>query len=161
MFPETHLWFRRIYNDIPRYCLWIDDEDLDTALQNQEIKKRVEQTKEYRLKSVDESGRKLALRAHQFREHPVLSECIILPRVSSERRKYIPIGYLEAGSVVSDSAFAVYDAPVWLLGFLTSKMHMAWVKTVGGRLETRYRYSAQLCYNTFPFPSINEEKKNK
>lgn len=166
-YPEYSCFLKRIYgseefiNDIPRYCLWIDDEDLDTALQNQEIKKRVEQTKEYRLKSVDESGRKLALRAHQFREHPVLSECIILPRVSSERRKYIPIGYLEAGSVVSDSAFAVYDAPVWLLGFLTSKMHMAWVKTVGGRLETRYRYSAQLCYNTFPFPSINEEKKKQ
>lgn len=166
-YPDYSHFLKRIYgseefiNDIPRYCLWIDDKDLDVSLQNPEIKKRIEQTKEYRLKSVDESGRKLALRAHQFREHPMLSECIIIPRVSSERRKYIPIGFLNAGTVVSDSAFAVYDAPIWLFGILTSKMHMAWVKTVGGRLKTDYRYSAQLCYNTFHFPSISEEKKKQ
>ena len=164
--PEYSHFFKRIcgseefINDIPRYCLWIDDKDLDMALKNPEIKKRVEQTKEYRLKSVDAGGRKLALRAHQFREHPVLSECIIIPRVSSERRKYIPIGFLKAGTVVADSAFAIYGAPLWLFGILTSKMHMAWVKTVGGRLKTDYRYSAQLCYNTFPFPNINEAQKN-
>ena len=123
-YPDYSHFLKRIYgseefiNDIPRYCLWIDDKDLDVSLQNPEIKKRIEQTKEYRLKSVDESGRKLALRAHQFREHPMLSECIIIPRVSSERRKYIPIGFLNAGTVVSDSAFAVYDAPIWLFGIL-------------------------------------------
>lgn len=166
-YPDYSNFLKRIYgseefiNDIPRYCLWIDDKDLDVALQNPEIRKRVEQTKEYRLKSVDESGRKLAFRAHQFREHPVLNECIIIPAVSSERREYIPIGYLQEGTVISNSAFTVYNAPIWLFGFLTSKMHMAWVKTVGGRLETRYRYSAQLCYNTFPFPHISEEKKKQ
>ena len=83
----------------------------------------------------------------------------IIPAVSSERREYIPIGFLPAGTVVSNSAFAIYDAPLWLFAILTSKMHMAWVKTVGGRLETRYRYSAQLCYNTFPFPAIGEAQK--
>lgn len=166
-YPDYSNFLKRIYgseefiNDIPRYCLWIDDKDLDVALQNPEIRKRVEQTKEYRLKSVDESGRKLAFRAHQFREHPVLNECIIIPAVSSERREYIPIGYLQEGTVISNSAFTVYNAPIWLFGILTSKMHMAWVKTVGGRLKTDYRYSAQLCYNTFPFPSINEEKKKQ
>lgn len=87
------------------------------------------------------------------------SECIIIPAVSSERREYIPIGYLDAGTVVSNSAFAIYDAPKWLFAVLTSKMHMAWVKTVGGRLKTDYRYSAQLCYNTFPFPVISETQK--
>lgn len=60
-----------------------------------------------------------------------------------------------------NSLEVIYDAPIWVFGILSSKMHMAWVKTVGGRLETRYRYSAQLCYNTFPFPSINEEKKKQ
>ena len=87
------------------------------------------------------------------------SPCIIVPRVSSENREYIPIGYLDEGTVISDSAFAVYDAPTWLFGILTSKLHMVWVKTVGGRLKTDYRYSAQLCYNTFPFPPISSEKK--
>ncbi|GAK37538.1 type II restriction enzyme, methylase subunit YeeA [Bacteroides graminisolvens DSM 19988 = JCM 15093] len=71
------------------------------------------------------------------------------------------MGFLSKGTVVADSAFAVYDAPMWLFGILTSKIHMAWVKIVGGRLETRYRYSAQLCYNTFPFPKISEEKKKQ
>lgn len=164
-YPECLIFLKRIYgseefiNDIPRYCLWIDDSELNTALHNSEIKKRIECTKEYRLKSKDESGRKLALRAHQFREHPQLSKCIIIPRVSSERREYIPMGFLGSGTVVSDSAFAIYDAPKWLFAILTSKMHMAWVKTVGGRLKTDYRYSAQLCYNTFPFPTLSEAKK--
>ena len=69
------------------------------------------------------------------------------------------MGYLDAETVVSDSAFAIYDAETWLFGILTSKMHMAWVRTVGGKLETRYRYSAQFCYNTFPFPKISEAKR--
>ncbi len=148
-------------NDKKRYCLWIDDEQLNSALQINEVKKRIERVRQMRLNSVDEGARKLASRPHQFREHPTLSECIIIPRVSSECREYIPMGYLKAGTVISDSAFAVYDAPIWLFGILTSRMHMTWMKTVGGRLETRYRYSAQLCYNTFPFPTINEEKKKQ
>lgn len=146
-------------NDVKRYCFWIDDNDFNFALTNSEIAKRIKRTKDFRKSSSDISGRKLALRPHQFREHPKLSKCIIVPRVSSEHREYIPIGFLNADKVVSDSAFAIYDAPKWLFAVLTSKMHMAWVKTVGGRLETRYRYSAQLCYNTFPFPAISELQK--
>ena len=87
------------------------------------------------------------------------SESIIVPSVSSESREYIPIGFLDENTVISNSAFAIYDAQLWLFGILTSKMHMAWVKAVGGRLETRYRYSATLCYNTFPFPKITEAKR--
>ena len=86
---------------------------------------------------------------------------IIIPAVSSERRAYIPIGFLDKSVVVSNSAFVIYDASLWLFGILTSEMHMVWVRTVGGRLETRYRYSAQLCYNTFPFPSISSSKKSE
>ena len=69
------------------------------------------------------------------------------------------MGYLNEKDVVSDSAFALYDAPTWLFGILTSKLHMVWVRAVGGRLKTDYRYSAQHCYNTFPFPKISAEKK--
>ena len=166
-YPDYTRLVKRIYgsdefiNDKKKYCLWIDDKDLDFALQNPEIARRIERTKDFRMSSVDASGRKLALHAHQFREHPVLSECIIIPRVSSENREYIPIGHLEKDNIVSDSAFAIYNAPLWLFGILTSKMHMAWVKTVGGRLKTDYRYSAQLCYNTFPFPEISKERKTE
>ena len=149
-------------NGKPRYCLWIDEQDADEALKNEEIARRVERTKELRLDSTDAACLKLAEKPYQFREHPILDrDKIIIPRVSSERRKYIPMGFLDKGTVISDSAFAIYDASLWLFGILTSEMHMVWVRTVGGRLETRYRYSAGLCYNTFPFPSISDTKKSE
>ena len=149
-------------NGKPRYCLWIDEQNADEALKNEEIARRVERTKELRLDSTDAACLKLAEKPYQFREHPILDrDKIIIPRVSSERRKYIPMGFLDKGTVISDSAFAIYDASLWLFGILTSEMHMVWVRTVGGRLETRYRYSAGLCYNTFPFPSISDTKKSE
>lgn len=149
-------------NGKPRYCLWIDEQDADEALKNEEIARRVERTKELRLDSTDAACLKLAEKPYQFREHPILDrDKIIIPRVSSERRKYIPMGFLDKGTVISDSAFAIYDASLCLFGILTSEMHMVWVRTVGGRLETRYRYSAGLCYNTFPFPSISDTKKSE
>lgn len=149
-------------NGKPRHCLWIDDNEAEDALRNEEIARRVERTRNLRLDSTDTSCLKLAERPYQFREHPDLNrEKIIIPRVSSERRKYIPMGFLDKGFVISDSAFAIYDASLWLFGILTSEMHMTWVRTVGGRLETRYRYSAGLCYNTFPFPTISDTKKSE
>ena len=69
------------------------------------------------------------------------------------------MGFLNSDSIIADSALAVYDAEPWLFGILHSKMHMVWVDAVGGKLETRYRYSAKLCYNTFPFPEINLKQK--
>lgn len=165
-YPEYSRYVRVMYgseefiNAKPRYCLWIDDDEVTDALRNDEIRNRVERTKALRLNSKDSSCLKLAERPYQFREHPSLEGMnIIIPSVSSERRKYIPMGFLYEGEVISNSAFVIYDAPIWLFGILTSEMHMTWVRTVGGRLETRYRYSAGLCYNTFPFPSISDSQK--
>lgn len=167
-YPSDSHYLRLMYgseefiNGKPRHCLWIDDNEAEDALRNEEIARRVERTRNLRLDSTDTSCLKLAERPYQFREHPDLNrEKIIIPRVSSERRKYIPMGFLDKGFVISDSAFAIYDASLWLFGILTSEMHMIWVRTVGGRLETRYRYSAGLCYNTFPFPSIPDTKKSE
>lgn len=146
--------------DEKRYCLWITDKLLPVAYSINSIKKRIDECKKIRERSPRENTRLLADAPYKFGEIRYKeSECIIIPAVSSERREYIPIGYLDAGTVVSNSAFAIYDAPKWLFAVLTSKMHMAWVKTVGGRLKTDYRYSAQLCYNTFPFPAISELQK--
>lgn len=167
-YPSDSHYLRLMYgseefiNGKPRHCLWIDDNEAEDALRNEEIARRVERTRNLRLDSTDTSCLKLAERPYQFREHPDLDrEKIIIPRVSSERRKYIPMGFLDKGFVISDSAFAIYDASLWLFGILTSEMHMTWVRTVGGRLETRYRYSAGLCYNTFPFPTISDTKKSE
>ena len=161
-FVKPFVGAEEFINDKQRYCFWITDESFAIALKNEELHRRIEKCKTMRLNSKKGATRKLAAFPYKFGEIRYKeSECIIIPAVSSERREYIPIGYLKAGVVVSNSAFAVYDAPLWLFSILTSKMHMAWVKTIGGRLETRYRYSAQLCYNTFPFPSINDAQREE
>ena len=162
--PEAEVLIRKIYgseefiNGKNAYCLWIDDNQLELALSIPPIKKRIDDNKYFRLHE-SEDGQSLAERPHQFREHPDDDKKIIIPRVSSENRKYIPIGILNEKDIVSDSAFALYNPSIWLFGILTSALHMVWVKTVGGRLKTDYRYSAQLCYNTFPFPKLSSEKK--
>ena len=151
-------------NKVNRYCFWIDDADLPRALANPYIAARIERTKQARLKSKDKAGRELAKRPYQFREYfKIVSNSIIIPRHSSENRDYIPIGYFEKDKqvVIPDSALAVYDAELWLFAVLTSKMHNIWVRAVGGALETRIRYSATLCYNTFPFPKISAEQKDE
>jgi type II restriction/modification system DNA methylase subunit YeeA len=145
-----------------RYCLWITEELLPLAQSIKQVEQRIEKCREIRASSKRSSTNALANNPYQFGEIRYKeSNCIIVPGVSSENRYYIPIGYLNVGTVITNSAFAIYDAPIWLFGVLTSAMHMIWVKTVGGRLKTDYRYSAQLVYNTFPFPKISEEKKKE
>ncbi|MBI6058756.1 class I SAM-dependent DNA methyltransferase [Clostridium perfringens] len=143
-----------------RWCLWIEDSDLDEALNIKPIVERIQKVREHRLKSKDKGTNKLAERSHQFRDlNTSKNSAIIIPRVSSERREYIPTGFLDNYCIISDSAQAIYDSEPWILGVITSKMHMVWVKNIGGRLETRIRYSADICYNTFPFPEISKTKK--
>src|SRR5690606_17877312 len=88
-----------------------------------------------------------------------VDSALIVPSTSSERREYIPMGFLQKEIIILNSAMAIYDAQPWLFGVIHSKMHMVWVNAVGGKLETRYRYSAKLCYNTFPFPDITVKQK--
>jgi hypothetical protein len=84
---------------------------------------------------------------------------IVVPSTSSERREYIPLAYIDSNTVVSNATNIIYDAQPWLFGAIHSRMHMVWVRAVGGKLKTDYRYSAKLCYNTFPFPDINIKQK--
>lgn len=145
-----------------KYCLWIEEKNKGLAYSIPLIKDRIDRVYKSRIESKRIPTQKLAGFPYRFGEvryQP--TDSIIIPRVSSERREYIPIGYLDKDTVISDSAFALYDAQIWLFGILTSKMHMAWVKAIGGRLKTDYRYSAQFCYNTFPFPKITEAKKKE
>jgi hypothetical protein len=115
-----------------------------------------------RLNSSDESAHILAKRAHQFREvNETKTTTIIIPSVSSENRDYIPIGFIKNDIIISNLAFAIYNTEPWLFGLISSKIHLVWVRTVGGRLETRIRYSSALCYNTFPFPPISSSQKKE
>lgn len=145
-----------------RFCFWISNDNLERAGANPHISERIEKTRAFRQSSSDKAGRYLTQRSHQFREFvEIQSDSIIIPGVSSEKREYIPIGFVDSSTIISNSAFAIYDAPLWLFGFLTSRIHMVWVKNIGGRLKTDYRYSAQLCYNTFPFPKLSDKRKNE
>lgn len=145
-----------------RYCLWIEQKDFDEAYSIPKIGERIDAVEKARLNSSRANTRELATVPYRFGEVRYKhTECIIVPSVSSERREYIPMDYLDAGTIISNAAFAVYDASLWLFGILTSRMHMTWVRTVGGRLKTDYRYSAQLCYNTFPFPTISSEQREE
>ena len=86
---------------------------------------------------------------------------MIVPANTSERREYVPIGFLHNQEVISNSAQAVYDTEYWLMGIISSKMHMNWMRAVGGRLKTDYRYSKDVVYNTFPFPNISQKQKDE
>lgn len=146
-------------NGTIRYCLWITDDKIDLAYSIPEIKARLNDVRDFRLKSKAECTVAYANKPHLFKQRAHRDgESLIIPRVSSERRIYIPIGFLNSDTIISDSAQAVYGANQYIFGIITSYMHMLWVKTIGGKLETRYRYT-NLCYNSFPFPRITKEKK--
>jgi MmeI, DNA-methyltransferase domain/MmeI, target recognition domain/MmeI, C-terminal domain len=141
---------------INRSCLWIKEADLAEAIRYSFIKDRVEATKLMREHSKDAGTRGLATRPHQFREmHCAKKHTIIAPRVASEKREYLTLGILPPEDIISDSALALYDGPIWLLSVLSSKLHIVWVKSVCGQLETRIRYSNTLGYNTFPVPELS------
>ncbi len=151
---------RELIRNEKRYCLWISDTELEKAIANPIIKERIEKTTEFRLSCTDVKGRKLAERAHQFREFfTPQNRAIVIPRVSSEKREYLPIGYVYEKTIASDSAFVIYEAPLWLFGILSSSMHMLWIRSISGRLKNDFRYSGQLCYNSFPFPKLTEKEK--
>ncbi|SDH09714.1 class I SAM-dependent DNA methyltransferase [Winogradskyella thalassocola] len=148
-------------NGKQRWCLWINDEDVSEAKQIKFIEDRINRTKTFR-EGGGEVARGLVKRPHQFRyTHQAKESLIILPRVSSERRKYIPFGFLDSSYIVSDSAQAIYDPEPYVLGIILSLMHMTWVKKTGGYLGTSIRYSSALCYNTFPFPEISQKQKEQ
>lgn len=145
---------------LDRYCFWITEDNKDLAYKTPPVFERLKKVESFRLESDAESTRLYADRPYMFVQRAYQeTNSIIIPRVSSERRDYIPIGFLNQDTIISDAAMAIYDAELWLFGVLTSRMHMVWVRAVAGRLEERLRYSAQLCYNTFPFPNITNQQK--
>jgi hypothetical protein cresD4_02576 len=143
-----------------RYCLWITDSQAQEAQESPWISSRLRAVSEYRQISDASSTAKYANRPHLFVQRAYRpTDSIIVPRVSSERRDYVPIGYLGPETVISDAANAIYDAEPWLFALLTSRMHMVWLRAVGGKMKTDYRYSNTLVYNNFPVPPLTDQVK--
>lgn len=125
-----------------------------------ESKKRVESVRTFRLNSNRVSTKRLSEKPTRFQvENIPTSNYIIIPRHSSENRAYIPIVFSDKSTLVGDSCLIVIDSSLYELGILSSSMHMAWVRTVCGRIKSDYRYSASIVYNTFPWPTVSEEQK--
>ncbi|MCX6403650.1 MAG: lactate dehydrogenase, partial [Actinobacteria bacterium] len=156
---------RRIYGSaefirgLERYCLWIEDETLQEAQAIPAIAKRIQEVHNLRLIG-GTTAKDIAYKSHQFQRMFAAKQLtIVLPAVSSENREYLPAGVLPKGTVVSNLAFAMFDAPLWNMAIIVSRLHWVWIATVCGKLGTSFRYSNTLGWNTFPVPTLTEQNR--
>nr|WP_321462939.1 DNA methyltransferase [uncultured Cohaesibacter sp.] len=159
-------FIRRFYGSaefirgLVRYVIWIEDQNLDEANQLLPIRQRVEGVRQMRLASPDKGANEMAKRPHQMREMNFGSfQAIVVPRVSSENRDYLPVGLVEGGTIIGDRNFALYDAPLWNMALIASRLHWVWIGTVCVRMRTDFSYSNTLGWNTFPVPKLTEKNK--
>lgn len=146
---------------IERYCLWIEDNDVEEAYSILLIKDRIDKCREYR-ETAGRDAKKAADVPHRFfyRKHKD-EDAIVLPMTSSSRREYLPIGYSTTHPVISNGVFIVYSNELYILGVLSSKLHNIWISITSARMRNDYRYSVNLTYNTFPFPNISQKQKDE
>lgn len=143
-----------------RKCLWLTEAVLDRALAIEKIRARVERVREWRLASPRPATKAMASRPHQFCEMNIgRMHSIIVPIRSSEAREYLPVGILDNHCVISNLAYALYDAPLWCLSVIASRLHLSWIATVCGRMKSDYSYSNKMGWHTFPTPILTEKNK--
>jgi len=165
--PDARQFIRPYYGaaeyirGLERYCLWIPDDKLEAANSIPSIPPRLEKVRQFRASSKAAETRPASAFPHRFRQIQAVASrySLIVPQVSSERREFLPVGLLPESSIVSNLAFALYDAPLWNMALIASRLHLVWIATVCGKLETRYRYSNTLGWNTFPVPTLTEKNK--
>ena len=164
--PAAAKWFKPWYgsqefiNRKPRYCLWLGDCPPNELRKMPLSMERVEKVRTFRLQSKSEGTRKLADRPTRFHvENMPQGHYIVIPEVSSERRKYIPIGYMDDTVLCSNKLRLMPCAGLYHFGILNSNVHMAWVRTVCGRLKSDYDYSIKIVYNNFPWPNPTDAQK--
>ena len=146
-------------NNKKRYCLWLVGVSPAELRKMPEVMKRVELCRNDRLNAPDAGRRKLADTPTLFRETNNFDSFIIVPRHSSENRRYIPFGFADAEIIVNDAVLVIPNATLYILGVLTSNVHMAWMRAVAGRLKSDYRYSKDIVYNNFPWPTPTSAQK--
>ena len=160
--PYFHLWYGadEYINNRPRYCLYLGKCSPNELQKLPKCLKLVHQVREYRLKSPRESTIKLADTPTHFQtENMPDTNYVIVPEVSSEKRRYIPIGFFTPDILCSNLVKLIPGATLYHFGILTSNIHMAWVRAICGRLEMRYRYSKDIVYNNFPWPNPTDKQK--
>jgi hypothetical protein len=165
--PAAARFIRRFYgstefiSNAPRACLWITDAEADEAGRIEVIAARLAKVRTARLAAEgDASAQKLAATPYKFREQIMPQHySLIVPRVSSENRPYLPVGLLEPSAVIQEKAFAMYDAPIWNLAVIASRLHWVWIGTVCVRMRTDFSYSNTLGWNTFPLPTLTEKNR--
>ncbi|MCY3804378.1 MAG: N-6 DNA methylase [Candidatus Saccharibacteria bacterium] len=152
---------RELLQDHTRYCLWLVDIAPNELKSMPQIKLRVEKVRKFRLASKAPSTRKHADNPTEFRDTLTASSYLVIPSTSSENREYIPIVFLSNKYIVNNSCHVIPNATLYHFGILMSRVHMDWMRAVGGRLESRYRYSKDIVYNNFPWVDIDNDEKNK
>ena len=153
---------REFLHDLPRYCLWLQGVSPKDINAMPLVRERIAKTREFRLSSSKAATRKFADMPTRFMEmRQPGSDYIIVPRVSSETRRYIPMGYMDKDVICSDSNILIPEITLYHFGVLESNVHMAWMRVVCGRLKSDYRYSNTIVYNNFPWPTPTDEQKAK
>ena len=160
-FVRPYLGSEEMIQGKQRWCFWIEDDDADYAQKHPRLSTVIENVRASRSKSDAASTRDFANKAHRFVQiaGTARRHSLAVAKVSSERRTYLPVDLLSGEVIVSDLLFALYDAPLWNMALIASRIHLVWIATVCGKLETRYRYSNTLGWNTFPVPPLTEEHK--
>ena len=157
---------RKIYgsnefiNGLQRYCIWIEDQDLEEANSIETISARLAGVREMRLGSSDAAAQEMAKTPHRMREmNKSKKHAIVLPRITSENRNYLPVGVAAAPVVLSSQNFAIYDGELFNIAFLASRLHLVWIKTVCTTMRTDFSYTNTLGWNTFPVPKLTEKNR--
>ncbi|MDN7133115.1 lactate dehydrogenase [Halomonas sp. MC140] len=164
---DQHTRFiRRIYGSaefirgLERYCLWIEDKHLREATHTPAISQRIEGVRAMRLASRDKSANEMAARSHQMRDMRIGKLwTLTVARTSSESRPFLPCGVINQYSTVTSEVFALFDAPLWNMALIASRLHLVWIATVCGKMKTDFRYSNTMGWNTFPVPVLTEKNK--
>ncbi|NOX94631.1 MAG: class I SAM-dependent DNA methyltransferase [Alphaproteobacteria bacterium] len=145
---------------LTRFCIWIDDDMLSLAQSEAEISDRIVAVRKVRTASRDKSLNKLAIRPHQYRDRNVaINHLVLVPTISSEQRYYIPTDLKGADALTTNQAFALYDAPLWNMALIASRIHLVWIGTVCGKMKTDFRYSNTMGWNTFPVLRLTEKNR--
>ncbi|GCD53755.1 class I SAM-dependent DNA methyltransferase [Acetobacter pasteurianus] len=144
-----------------RYCLWLEDRDRDAAERIPELNRRIQAVSKMRSESKAAETRPAAKFPHRFRQIQSVAKnySLVVARVSSENREYLPVGLEDYDTIIGDRNFALYDAPLWNMALIASRLHLVWIGTVCVRLEMRFSYSNTLGWNTFPVPTLTEKNR--